>query len=126
MSNPTSIRRVVFIDAGVPDLQDLIDGAKPGERVFVLESSGDGVAQIADILAANDLIDLSVISIVAHGSAGALHLGSAVLNDSNLSDYASDLAQFGASLMPGGDLQLFGCNVASGATGRQFLADLAR
>ncbi|MBV9222004.1 MAG: DUF4347 domain-containing protein, partial [Methylobacteriaceae bacterium] len=50
--------QVVFIDSRVPDLQDLIDNALPGEKVFVLDPNFDGVQQIADILAANNLTDL--------------------------------------------------------------------
>ena len=126
MSDLACIHQVVFIDSRVPDLQDLIDGVKPGELAFVLDSSSDGVQQIADILAANNLIRLSAISIVSHGSAGRIDLGSMALNDSNLSAHSSALAQIGASLAPAGNLQLFGCDVASGARGQQFIADLSR
>src|SRR5258707_1205338 len=35
------------------------------------------------------------------------------------------LAAIGAALAPGGDILLYGCDVASGAAGRQFIAGLA-
>ena len=82
-------QEVVFIDSRVPDLQALIDGATPGERVFVLDPSSDGLQQIAGILAANGLTDLSSISIVGHGASGAIDLGSTVVDDSDLSNDAS-------------------------------------
>ena len=119
---PTS---VVFIDSDVPDLQQLIDGAKPGEQVFVINSSSDGVQQIAAILAANDLTNLSSISIVGHGSAGAIQLGSTTLDAADLSSDAAALSQIGASLAPGGDLALYSCDTAAGAAGQQFIADLS-
>src|SRR5215472_10382951 len=119
-------RGVVFIDANVPDLQDLISGLAPGEQAFVIQPSSDGVAQIASILAANDLTDLSSISIVGHGASGAIELGSTVLDEADLSDEATALRQIGASLAPGGSLQLYACDVASGAGGQQFIADLSQ
>jgi hypothetical protein len=48
-----------------------------------------------------------------------------VLDDGNLAQHADALAQIGQSLMSGGDLQLYGCDVASGASGQQFIADLS-
>jgi Domain of unknown function (DUF4347) len=61
---------VVFIDSNVPDIQDLINGLAPGEQAFVLSPTGDGLDQIADILAANNLANLASISIVSHGASG--------------------------------------------------------
>src|SRR5262245_55320079 len=85
----------------------------------------DGVQQIADILAANNLTELASISIVGHGAAGAIDIGSTVLDDAGLSQHSAALAQIGASLKTGGDLQLYACDVASGASGQQFIADLS-
>ncbi len=113
-------RHVVFIDANVPDLQDLLNGLAPSTQAFVLDPSSDGVQQIAAILAANNLSDLSSISIVGHGAAGRINLGSSVLDESNLSAHAEALAQIGAALAPGGDLQLLACDVASGTSGQYF------
>jgi hypothetical protein len=118
-------QQVVFIDSNVPDIADLLGGLQPGEVAFVIDPGSDGVQQIANIIAANNLTNLSSISIVGHGAAGAIDLGSAVLNDGDLSGHASALAQIGAALAPGGDLQLFACSVASGTAGQQFIADLS-
>ncbi|HEX3862559.1 MAG TPA: Hint domain-containing protein [Stellaceae bacterium] len=119
-------QQVVFIDSNVPDIQDLITGLAPGVQAFVLDPSSDGVQQIANILAANGLADLSSISIVGHGATGEIQLGSSLLDTDDLSSESTGLAQIGAALAPGGDLQLYGCDVASGATGQQFIADLSQ
>ncbi len=118
-------RQVVFIDSLVPDLAALIAGATPGELVFVLDPSSDGLQQIADILAANGLTALASISIVGHGSSGAIDLGSTVLDDANLAGHAAALSTIGAALAPGGDLALYACDTAAGATGAQFISDLS-
>jgi hypothetical protein len=121
----TSPQQIVFIDSRVPDLQDLLGGLAPGEQAFVLDPSSDGVQQIADILAANDLTDLSSISIVSHGAPGEVQLGASLVTDQNLASYSSALAEIGASVAPGGNILLFGCDVGSGAAGMQFLNDLS-
>jgi Domain of unknown function (DUF4347) len=53
------LQHVVFIDSNVPDLQNLLDGLAPGEQAFVLAHDSDGLQQIADILAANNLSGLA-------------------------------------------------------------------
>ena len=119
------IRDIVFIDARVPDLPDLIAAVKPGDQVFVLDPASDGLDQIAKILAASDLAGIASISIVGHGAADQIELGSTLITDGNLAEHSADLATIGASLAPGGDLLLYSCDVASGAAGQQFIADLA-
>jgi len=121
----SSPQQAVFIDSNVPDIADLLGGLAPGEVAFVIDPASDGVQQIADILAANGLTNLSSISIVGHGASGAIDLGSTVLDDGDLSSHAGALAQIGAALAPGGFLQLYSCNTASGATGQTFIADLS-
>src|SRR5262249_7883484 len=108
----------VFIDATVGDLQDLLDGLKPGEQAFLIHPGGDGIEQIAAILASSGLTNLSSIAIVGHGSAGAIGLGSTVLDDSDLSQHAAALARIGSALAADGQLELFACDVASGTIGQ--------
>src|SRR5215813_9915662 len=120
-----SPQHVVFIDSRVPDIQDLLDGVQPGDSVYVLDPTKDGVQQIADILAANNLTVLSSISIVSHGETGTLDVGSSVITDTNLATHSSALAEIGSSLAPGGTIQLYGCDVAQGAAGQQFINDFS-
>ncbi len=122
---PDTPRNVVFIDSRVPDLQDLLNGVQPGDLVYVLDPDKDGIQQIADILAANDLGNLSTISIVSHGAVGEVTLGATMLTDANLAGHAAALAEIGTALGAGGTLQLFGCDVGQGAAGQQFVNDLA-
>ncbi len=119
-------RDVVFIDPQSSDLMGLYDGAKPGDLVFVLDPSRDGVQQIADILAAQDLHDLDAIHIVSHGMEAEVKLGTTVLTDGNLADHAEALAAIGKALKSGGDLLFYGCDVAAGSDGQQLIKDIAR
>ena len=116
---------IVFIEADVPDIATLLAGLAPGAAAFVLSPTGDGVQEIADILEQSDLTDLTSISVVAHGAAGEVQLGSTILDDSDLPSEAAALAQIGAALAPGGELALYACDAASGAQGQTFIADLS-
>jgi hypothetical protein len=125
-SSTSGIHDVVFIDSRVPDIEDLLNGLKPGEMAFVIDSGSDGLNQIAAILKSRHLNNLAGIQIVSHGTSGALELGATTLNGSNLSGHAGALAGIGAALVRGGDLSLYACDVAQGRAGQQFIADLSK
>src|SRR5687767_2021734 len=91
----TAVPRIIFIDSTVPNLQSLLEGVGPDAIAVVLDPGRDGVQQIADYLAINQLSDLSAIQIVSHGSEGSITLGSTVLDQSNVANYADALSQIG-------------------------------
>jgi hypothetical protein len=51
-------KKIVFIDPNVPNIGDLLGGLQSDEEAFVLDPGSDGLQQIADILAADNLTDL--------------------------------------------------------------------
>ena len=104
---------IVFIDQQAPDYQMLVAGVKPGIEVVVLDPNSDGIDQIANFLTAHPDPNLTTVDIVAHGQDGMLSLGNAVLDNATVGQYASQLAQIGAAVQPGGDLMLYGCDVAA-------------
>nr|WP_156328215.1 DUF4347 domain-containing protein [Massilia sp. WF1] len=125
--------RVVFVDAGVADIGQVIAGVPANATVVVLDAGRDGVQQIHDYLAANagkvgaiDIVtDLASVDVVSHGAPGEVTLGSTVLNADTLATYSKQLAEIGSHLSAGADLLLYGCDVASGTTGQQFISALA-
>jgi trimeric autotransporter adhesin len=120
--NPNEI---VFIDQQVPDYQALVAGVNPGTEVVLVGLNSDGLQQIAGFLSSNPDPNLTTIDILGHGQAGELTLGSADLTAANLATDAQALATIGQALAPGGEIALYACDVAQGATGQQFIADLA-
>ncbi|MEK7722250.1 MAG: DUF4347 domain-containing protein, partial [Elusimicrobiota bacterium] len=114
---------VLFIDSGVADYQTLIDGAKPGTEVHMLDAGQDGLAQMTQTLNGRHGID--AIHIISHGAAGKLLIGSTPLTRANLQDYSAELAAIGNALAPDGDILLYGCHVGAGARGIAFVAALA-
>jgi hypothetical protein len=113
----------VFIDLRVSDIDRLLAGLAGDIQVVILDSSQDGIVQIAEALAG--AANLDSIHIISHGSSGTLYLGSTVLTEDNLNDYEDELALIGASLSDEGDILLYGCNVGADAIGESFIASLA-
>ncbi|HEX4607948.1 MAG TPA: Ig-like domain-containing protein [Urbifossiella sp.] len=120
-------RELLLVEFDVPDRDELVHDllARPaaGTDVTVVELHGGGVAEITAVLHAYSGLD--AIRLLSHGSAGALDLGSDTLDSQSLTDYSADLRSWGAALIPGGDLLLYGCDVAAGA-GAGFVSQLSR
>ncbi|MDO9399479.1 MAG: DUF4347 domain-containing protein, partial [bacterium] len=115
---------ILFIESNVADYQVLIDGAKPGTEVHVLDASRDGLVQMAQILDGRSGID--AIHIMSHGSEASVGLGSLTLTAQNLSDHAADLETIGHALNSNADILLYGCDVAKGSDGAAFVEALAQ
>lgn len=119
-----NITNVVFIDGRLPENETLIAALGPDTAWFVLDAERDGVQQMQEIL--QTYTGLGSIQVLSHGTSGALYLGSTVLDSSTLASHQGALRDIGTRLADGGDLLLYGCNVASGAEGRAFVAALAK
>jgi len=124
----TSAQRheVVVVDATVVDWQTLVAGISPDTPLIVLHPDGNGMGEIemlASFLSKHQNLD--AIHLVTEGRTGALQLGNEVLYEGDLQAASPYLAEIGAALKPGGDLMLYGCSVAAGDTGHQFIDDLS-
>jgi len=110
-------RVLVVIDAGVDDRDFLVKGVLHDADVMLLDWHRDGIAQIGEMLRTSDF---TALQIVAHGCEGELQLGNTSLNLSNLLNYATALRSWQVD-----EISLYACEVASGATGRDFVKQLA-
>ncbi|MBT9551186.1 MAG: DUF4347 domain-containing protein [Hydrogenophaga sp.] len=112
---------VVFVDARVPDVASF---EAPGREVIVLSMDQDGIAQIATAL--NGRTGIDAIHIVSHGGDGYLSLGSSqVTADSIQTTQLQYLQAIGQSLSADGDLLIYACDYASGASGLEAMNLLA-
>ncbi|HYX19147.1 MAG TPA: DUF4347 domain-containing protein, partial [Nostoc sp.] len=108
---------IVFIDSAVENYQQLVKGVIPQAEVIVLTSQQDGVEQITAALQGQ--VCFTSVHIVSHGAPGTLYLGNTELSLSTLDRYSEHLkAWFTPSLL------LYGCNVAMGDAGEEFLTKL--
>ncbi|MYM72781.1 DUF4347 domain-containing protein [Duganella sp. FT134W] len=114
---------VVFIEQNVSDLDGMLKAIGGGREVHVLDAAQDGLQQMAQILAGRSGID--AIHLVTHGADASLSLGSLTLKADNTDAHAADLQAIGRSMKDGGDIMLYGCNVAADANGAAWLDRLA-
>lgn len=111
------IPALVVIDPGLPDYQTLAAGVLPGAQILILNSYQDGVEQITTTL--NHLPPVQTLHIVSHGKPGCLYLGKSQLNLDTLAHYAPVLQNWFAH--PESQLFLYGCHVAAGDAGSEFI-----
>jgi len=118
-------KEAVLVDTSVADYKTLEAGIAAGMAIIEFDGSKDGLAQIANWAAGQSGYD--AIHILSHGSEATLNLGTTVLTDSRLADslVQAELAELGHALKAGGDLLLYGCDLAANSDGAQFLSDLA-
>ena len=114
------ITDLVFIDSQIEDYQSLVNGVLPGVKAVVLNSRENGVDQITRVI--GRYFHISSVHIVSHGRPGCLYLGNGQLNLDNINhNYIADLQGWSVS-----NLLLYGCNVAAGDGGAEFLEKLHR
>ncbi|MCA1325162.1 Ig-like domain-containing protein [Herbaspirillum sp. alder98] len=119
-------KEVVFVDTSLVNVQVLEAGVRAGVAIVEFDGSADGLAQIAQWAQANTGYD--AIHIFSHGAEGMLNLGTLVLDEMALASASvkAQLADIGHALNAGGDLLLYGCDIAAGDDGQLFVNDIAR
>ncbi|WP_138504255.1 DUF4347 domain-containing protein [Nostoc sp. PA-18-2419] len=114
---------LVFIDMGIEDYRSLVKGVLDNTKVFVLDQTQNGVEQITKILANCDRSNITDIHLVSHGAPGCLQLGNTHLGLDTLKQYSQQLQQW-QQILSTKNLLLYGCNVAFGNAGVEFLEKL--
>ncbi|MCB2184538.1 MAG: DUF4347 domain-containing protein, partial [Desulfobulbaceae bacterium] len=119
----TAVGEIVFVDSSVENYEQLVSGISPSAKVIILDAGQDGVAQITDTLAA--FSDVKAVHILSHGGEGQINIGTSTLSSATLDNYGQMLAGWDASLSDDADILLYGCNVAAGDVGIDFVSSLA-
>ncbi|MBE7380909.1 MAG: DUF4347 domain-containing protein [Leptolyngbya sp. SIO1E4] len=112
---------IVFIDASVDAPLRLAAGIALNAEVLVLSPAEDGVEQVTAAL--EERPNVIEVHLVAHGLPGCLHLGNGQLGLQTLSQYRAHLQRW-FILKQSAALYIYGCNVAAGDAGSEFLAQL--
>lgn len=119
-----AMREVVFLDSDLPDLESLIAGVSKNASVALLDPQKDFIDQISQQL--SKYRELASVHLVTHGTAGQLVLNDQTIDAATLLHRADEIQQWNDSLAKGADILLYGCEVAHGQTGTEFLRDLSR
>lgn len=112
---------IAFVLDDLHDIPALLAAMPESVAVAVLNHRGNALQQMADFLADYSLGSISAIHLFSHGSSGRIDFGASSLNSANLPQYGQELAAIGKSLNPDGDFFIYGCDVAKGQTGREFI-----
>ncbi|MEW8105359.1 MAG: FG-GAP-like repeat-containing protein, partial [Candidatus Thiodiazotropha endolucinida] len=124
-----STRELVIIDPATPDYQSLVDDliSRDGDgrsfEIVLLDSSANGIEQLNETL--TQYQGLNAIHLISHGGEGEIRLGNATLNQDGLQQSAEQISAWGEALNPGGDWLIYGCDIASTATGERFIEQFA-
>ncbi len=124
-----SSTEMVLVDPSVGDYHSLLESLRSSSdnltqyEVHVLDASRDGFEQISSLLRDREGID--ALHLVAHGDDGNLRLGTTILSGDNLSLYSDELRSWNTALSDSGDILLYGCGIAAGPEGVEFVRELA-
>jgi VCBS repeat-containing protein len=135
MNDAASVRHeLIVVDANTPDYEKLVKDFMAGSQaqggesrqfdVVVLDANRDGITQLSEVLARYRGLD--AVHLISHGSAGSIDLGSSRLDATTLAADADEIAGWRSAFAAGGDLLVYGCNVAATADGQSMLTALAR
>ena len=116
-------RALVVVDSSIENYEALIADLDPATEILLLDTDEDGLQQIADYVEGRD--DISAIHILAHGDDAEMRLGTTEINAANVGDFEEILGRIGESLTSSGDILIYGCNVAEGETGIEFVSRIA-
>jgi Ca2+-binding RTX toxin-like protein len=114
---------VAFIDSRVEARESLVQGLRPGMRVFVLDEGKPALAQMASTLRTLGSVD--GLHVFAHGAPGVLHFASGDVSLDSLAAHRADLSGIGAALAAGTSLDLWSCDVGHGRNGAAFIEALS-
>ncbi|MGL4883086.1 MAG: DUF4347 domain-containing protein, partial [Waterburya sp.] len=118
---------IAFIDSDVSCYAALARAIKSSTTVVVLDSQIDRVQQITHSLQQGNYQEVHLIS---HGSPGCLNLGNTQLSLDTLENYTPDLKTWFSTTSnlsvssQSCTLLIYGCNVASGDAGAEFMTKL--
>lgn len=120
----SSGKEVIFIDQGVDNYQQIIASINPAADIVVIDSDRDGIQQVSEALQQRQ--NVAAVHIISHGNQGELFLGTTALTAANLNQYSEQIQAWGAALTNSADILLYGCDVATGATGQMFIQQLSQ
>lgn len=117
---------VALIDSTLAESDLLVGSADGADCVAVYDGSADSMTDILSGLAdqANSAgAQIASLAILSHGSAGQFALGDESISNSSLGLTAAAWTELGEVMEDGGNISIYGCNVADGSAAGQALLD---
>jgi len=121
---PAPGRNLVVIDSRVEQVDTLLRNLDSGSRALVIGEGDNALAKISSALA--EMGQATSVQILSHGAAGQFELGDRSYSSETLRQAATTLQGWRANLAAGADIELYGCNVGAGESGRALVQEIAR
>jgi uncharacterized delta-60 repeat protein len=119
--------QLVVVDGSILNvellLKDISRVVSDPERVLILTCESDGVEQISQWL--SQFTEVHQLHLLSHGSDGELQIGSTRIDGANLNEWESHWQSWSQYFIAGGDLLIYGCDLAASESGRAFVDELA-
>jgi hypothetical protein len=121
-------RPIVFLDSQLSNCDLLVQKVVVRARAIVINSHADGIKAITHLL---KLSDCQEIHIITYGVPGCLYLGSSELSINTFIQYTEELKSWFNrdrlnSSFDSPQVSLYGCNVAAGDVGDEFISRLSQ
>ncbi|MEM1170443.1 MAG: DUF4347 domain-containing protein [Cyanobacteria bacterium P01_H01_bin.35] len=114
--------KLLFIDSKVENYNYLISQVDYQTKIVILQPNQNGIEQISKSL--SECCDVDTVHIISHGAKGTLYLGNSILKNDNIHLYIESIEQWGKNLSANGEILIYGCQVASGKEGKEFVRKL--
>ncbi len=111
------VKELLIVDGAVQNKSTFFNQAKPG--LDVVEIGDGGLVALMETLSRYKGLD--AVHIVSHAQPGAMQLGGELLDAEAFESNLSSFAALNGAIKAGGDLMLYGCELAQGQKGEDFL-----
>lgn len=124
MATTPTFNELVVVDARVENHENLLVDMPSNVTVIVVGADDDGLAAISNQLASSSQT-FGAIHIISHGTSGSFTLGRDTVGSDNLSGHSETLQGWAQYLTEDADILLYGCDIAAGSEGQNFLQELS-
>jgi glucose/arabinose dehydrogenase len=114
---------LVIVDSEVEDLGQWKDAIPDNATFVLLHANEDPIAQLTEVM--NKHHEIGSMHIISHGADGQLRLAGQTINQEILVQRAKEIQSWNSSFADGADVLIYGCSVAAGDSGVQFVEKLA-
>ena len=129
--SPTNVNfdKVIFpelmiIDSRLTNIDNLIERRRKGLIPIVVQQDENGLDAISQAMLKYP--DASTIHVVSHGESGEILLGNSAINEDQLNTKTGSIHQWkNDKVLARPDLIVYGCNVAKGQIGQDFIKKLS-
>jgi hypothetical protein len=114
---------VVIIDAGISSPASLLKLVEAGSKVVFIDGQKNPLESILQALETH--APVQELHIFSEGKSGQLQFAAMQVNEASLEKHADLLGKWQSHFSYGGDILLYGCEVAKGTSGINFVGTLA-